>query len=133
VSRATAFSAAAPLSASTMAKSCAARLVRRNRRIAGSSSTIRMVVRLFIGLGAKRRRRRQGNGEHRAGAVGAVGGSDGAAHCGEEATADGEAETGSGALPVLRVDAIEFIEDAFEVRRRNARPFVEYAQRHGVA
>ena len=60
--------------------------------------------------------------------VAAVVGDDRAAHGLDEAAADGKAEAGAGALPVGGLHAIEFVEDAFEIVRRNAVAFVAASQ-----
>ena len=36
-------------------------------------------------------------------------------------------------MPILGADAIEFIEDAFEIARRDARPLVDDLDRHALA
>ena len=43
----------------------------------------------------------------------------------DEAAADRQAKAGSGATPILRLDAVELVEDAFEIARRNARAFID--------
>src|SRR5260221_5082856 len=127
-SRATASTASAPSAASTTLYPCAARLARSRRRIAGSSSTTSTVGLLAMlrrllghGLGA---RGRKADGEHGAAAVAAVAGADGAAERFDEAAADGKAEPGAGALPVLGVDAIELVEDTLEVLLRHDLSFI---------
>src|SRR2546423_3804905 len=71
--------------------------------------------------------------EHRAGAIAAITRLDPAALRFDKATADRQTKPSAGALPILGADAIEFIEDAFEIASRDARPLVENLDRHGVA
>src|SRR6185437_9620534 len=118
---------APPESASTTRKPWAARLVRRKRRIGGSSSAIR--TQGVLAMGARRCdsfgfRGRQADCEHGATALAAIGGNDGPAHRLDETSADGETEAGAGALPVLRVDTIELVEDALAFAFGNPRPLV---------
>src|SRR5436190_5054542 len=63
---------------------------------------------------------RQPDAQYRAGAVAAVTRLYVAPLCLDKAAADRQPESGPGAAAVLRLDAVEFIEDAFEVARRNA-------------
>ena len=71
---------------------------------------------------------RQRDGEHRARAVGAVAGGDGAAHRLDEAAADRKAQPGARALRSAPLHAVELVEDALEVAGRNAGAFVEHLQ-----
>src|SRR5690348_6889990 len=129
-------SAPLPSAASTTRKPCAARLVRRNRRIGGSSSAIRTQGALAMrarrcdgfGLGG-----RQSDGKDRAAVFAAIGSDDGAAHRLDETAADSKTETGAGPLTVLGVNTIEFVEDALLLALRNARPFVLDAQGDEIA
>jgi len=43
----------------------------------------------------------------------------------DKTAADRQAEPGAGAAAILRVNAIELVEDAFEIGRRYPRPLVE--------
>src|SRR5665213_4244741 len=72
------------------------------------------------------------DGEDGAPAI-AIAGGDGAAHRLDEAAADSEAEPGAGALPVLRMNAIEFVEDALEIGDRNTLSLVLDAEHDGGA
>src|SRR5207237_5028408 len=47
-----------------------------------------------------------------------------------EAAANRQAETGSRATPILCLDAIEFIEDAFQIGGRDTRPVFDNLARH---
>src|SRR2546423_15441997 len=71
--------------------------------------------------------------EHRAGAIAAITRLDTAALRFDKATADRQTKPGAGALPILGADAIEFIEDAFEVASRDPRSLVYDLGRHGGA
>ena len=62
------------------------------------------------------------------GPVGAVAGDDGAAHRLDEAAADRKAEAGAGAHAVALLHAVELVEDALELVRRDALALVDDAQ-----
>src|SRR5207248_11069316 len=118
-SAATAASAPAASSAVTTRCPAASRLARRKRRIGGSSSTTSTVYAL-----AMRRRRfadldglrhRDMDRQNRAGAVMTVSGLDMTALRLAKAAADRQAETRTSATPILRLHAIEFVEDAIEI------------------
>src|SRR6267154_1445411 len=51
----------------------------------------------------------------------------------DEATADRQAKPGSGTAPILGLNAVELVEDAFEVGRRYARPFIDYLDSDDIA
>src|ERR1051326_5117866 len=72
-----------------------------------------------------RLRHRNANHQNRAGAVAAVTRSDTAALCLDEAAADRQSEPGPGATPILCLNAVKFVKDAFEVGGGNARPLVD--------
>src|ERR1700722_14599555 len=51
----------------------------------------------------------------------------------DKTAANRQTEPGAGAAPVLRLHAIEFVEDAFEIVRRDARSLIDYFDRDGVS
>src|SRR5215471_58450 len=63
--------------------------------------------------------------QNRARTVAAIAGEDPASERFHKAAADRETETGSGAPPILRLNPVEFIEDALEIGRRNSRPLID--------
>ena len=50
----------------------------------------------------------------------------------EEAAADRQPEAGPGATPILRLDAVEFVEDPLEIGGWNARSFIENLDHHDL-
>src|SRR5258708_6788813 len=105
----------------------------RTRTMRRTRSTTRAVTALPVMIepfGLRRDRgawrgHRQGDGEHRAGAILAIARYDRSAHRLDEAAADGEAEPGAGALPVGAPDAVELLEDMREMLGWDAAAFVE--------
>src|SRR3981081_1542777 len=51
----------------------------------------------------------------------------------DETAADRQTQAGAGATPGLRLDAIEFVEDAVEVAGRDARSLIGHFQRNDIA
>src|ERR1700736_3270001 len=78
-------------------------------------------------------RHRDMDRQNRAGTVAAVARLDMAALRLDEAAADRQAQAGAGTTPVLRLDAIEFVEDALEVAGRDARPLIGHVHRDDIA
>jgi len=78
-------------------------------------------------------RHRHPDRQNRAGTVLTVSRHDKAALRLDEATADRQPEPGAGALPVLRLDSVELVENPFEIAGRNARSFIDDFDRHDVA
>src|SRR5205807_8902079 len=113
--------ASAPAASSAVTTRCpaATRLARRKRRIGGSSSTTSIVKALAMRRGRRAHFGSRSYGdedrEHRAGAIAAITRLDPAALRFDKATADRQTKPSAGALPILGADAIEFIEDAFEI------------------
>src|SRR5579884_936361 len=129
--RTSGFSAASARSASLASDAvttlcpAARRLVRKNRRMGGSSS---MTSTVYASPMCRRRflsfrslRHREPDGQYRARPVAAVLRLDPAALHLDEAPADRKAETRAGAAPVLGIDAVELVEDPLQVGRRDAR------------
>src|SRR4051794_30955961 len=85
----------------------------------------------FVDLGGVRHR--HSDCQHGTGPVAPVPRVDASALRLRKAATDRQTETGAGALPVLRVHAVEFFEDPFEIARRYAGSFVENLDREGVA
>jgi hypothetical protein len=71
------------------------------------------------------RHHRHPDRQHRAQAVAPIAGDDPSAQRFDKTAADRQAEPGAGAAAILRVNAIELVEDAFEIGRRYPRPLVE--------
>src|SRR5437588_777553 len=70
-------------------------------------------------------RHRKADRQRRTGAVLPATGLDPPALRLDKAAADRQPETGAGAPAILRLDAIELVEDAFEIARRDARPLID--------
>src|SRR5262249_35352338 len=51
----------------------------------------------------------------------------------DKAAADRQPQPGAGALPVLRLDAVELVENPFEIAGQNARSLIDDLNRHDVA
>ena len=108
----------------------AARLVRSNRRIGGSSSTTRTVSSLATGhdrlaLHRNLRHDRHTDRQHRSRAVTPVASDDRTTQRFDKSPADRQAKPGTGTAAILCLHAIEFVEDALEIGRRYAEPFVD--------
>jgi hypothetical protein len=71
------------------------------------------------------RHHRHPDRQHRARAVAPIAGDDPSAQRFDKTAADRQAEPGAGAAAILRVNAIELVEDALEIGRRYPRPLVE--------
>src|SRR6266446_10692463 len=70
-------------------------------------------------------RHRKADRQHRAGAALPAAGLDPPALRLDKAAADRQPQTGPGAPAILRLDAIELVEDAFEIVGRDARPLID--------
>src|SRR5437764_2077556 len=68
---------------------------------------------------------RQADRQHRTGAVLPVTSLDATALRLDEASADRQPQPGAGAAAILRLDAVELVEDAFEIIGRDARSFID--------
>src|SRR6266851_835920 len=73
----------------------------------------------------RRLRHRKADRQYRAGAVLPAPGLDAAALRLDKAAADRQPQPGAGATAVLRLDAVELIEDPFEIVRRDARSLID--------
>src|SRR5882762_8393031 len=78
-------------------------------------------------------RHRDTNRQNRAGPVAAVARLDMPALRLDETAADRQTQAGAGATPVLRLHAIEFIEDPLEIARRDPRALVGHFQGNDIA
>jgi hypothetical protein len=79
----------------------------------------------WLPLGGNFRHNWHSDGEHRARTVAPVAGNDPPAQGFDKAAADREAKPSAGMSAILRVDAVESVEDAFEIGRRYSRALVD--------
>src|SRR5439155_19277456 len=75
-------------------------------------------------------RHRDTDRQNRAGAVMTVSGLDMTALRLDKAAADRQPQAGTSTTPVLRLDAIEFVEHALEIGGRDAWSLIDYLDRH---
>jgi hypothetical protein len=80
----------------------------------------------------RRNKRRQLDSEYGARSIGAIGCGDRTVHRLDEATTDRESQAGAGAPPIGTADAVELVEDALQVNRRNSRALVHHLQCHAA-
>ena len=118
---------AGPLPRRALAHRVPARLV---LAVGGSSSTTRTAAALamrqdWLPLGGNFRHNWHSDGEHRARTVAPVAGNDPPAQGFDKAAADREVKPSAGTSAILRVDAVESVEDAFEIGRRYSRALVD--------
>src|SRR5689334_7212991 len=90
-----------------------------------------MNSRRFAGLHGSRHR--DMNRHNRAGAITAVSGLNMTALGLNKAAADRQAKTRTSATPILRMHAIEFVENALQIARRDARSLIDDFDRHRLA
>src|SRR6266567_7657973 len=81
----------------------------------------------------RRLRRRKADRQHCTGAVLPVPSLDATALRLDEPAADREPQPGAGATAILRLDAVELVEDQFEIVHRDARSLIDYLDQRGVA
>src|SRR6266849_1870299 len=78
-------------------------------------------------------RHRKADRQHRTGAVLPTPGLDAAALRLDKASADRQTQTGASAAAILRLDAVELVEDAFEIVRRDTRPLIDNLDQRVIA